>query len=517
MENNNVKALLVGVSDYSQIARDKDLYGDNDVMVLSNALNKGLKIPYSNIRILGLASRKVNCNSFVETLKQELSKINGGDTFIFYFSGHGGIDYIGNSILYLSDGSISSQELISVFDESLAGTKIVLIDACHAGSGGLTDNSLDEEKFATSFMGKGTIVMASCRKNEESTYLPNVTIPVSVYTSVLSGAFTSKYLVRNGYIAMEDIARHVSVAAEVYNRKYSYIQQTPIYYSNIIGDVRFHVEEYHPYNEKKYYSENEDYIVYNVENISTASTKRYSAKIILKHPADITAVADISSMVVNELKYVDVYKSAKSEIKWKGKNANIIFMYWGYDEIDMDGNFAFISTWAETSQDRAWFYKDKTVINDIGIKANNSYDMLRKFTIENTANKDDLIKETRHLLNSLINAGNELISKFRAFLNAEFDENSFIEKASDNCNEIDRLYFEISNLDISPIEISRWTNLCMCVACDISNMSLYYNAEIFKKRTADNRKACMEVEIKHYQQDLIALKDEEKRLGFTIA
>ena len=92
MENNNVKALLVGVSDYSQIARDKDLYGDNDVMVLSNALNKGLKIPYSNIRILGLASRTVNCNSFVETLKQELSKINGGDTFIFYFSGHGGID-----------------------------------------------------------------------------------------------------------------------------------------------------------------------------------------------------------------------------------------------------------------------------------------------------------------------------------------------------------------------------------------------------------------------------------------
>lgn len=192
-------------------------------------------------------------------------------------------------------------------------------------------------------------------------------------------------------------------------------------------------------------------------------------------------------------------------------------MYWGYDEIDMDGNFAFNSTWAETSQDRACFYKDKTVINDIGIKANNSYDMLRKFTIENTANKDDLIKETRHLLNSLINAGNELISKFRAFLNAEFDENNFIEKASDSCNEIDRLYFEMSNLDISPIEISRWINLCMCVACDISNMSLYYNAEIFKNRTADNRKACMEMEIKHYQQDLIALKDEEKRLGFTIA
>lgn len=509
MENNEYKVFLVGVSDYSDIGVD-NLYGKNDVLLMKKAMNEGLHIPMINIAVLGLASEKVKRQDFIDSLFIELSKIRDDDTFIMYFSGHGG-RHLGKHYLFFSDGRISTQEIVDLIDKSDIKTKILFIDACNTGTGILSENALTQSDITSNVIGKGTIVLASCREKEFSSYLSNQ--PISIFTAQLVNAFSSRFLVRKGCVCMEDIANYVSLTSKVGLGRDFNNYQTPVYYANIIGDVYVKVENYTPYPIAHYYSEHEDYTIYSVEDVCTNSAKRYSVKILLKKPAGIEDISDISLDVLDEIRYCDVYKSSKNKLNWSGKHVTHLFMYFGRDDIDMDGNFEYRSIWVDEKQDKTHWYRSAEIINDVGVIKNSSYDMLKRFTLENMGQKNEVLKTTRQLLNRLINDGNQVISLYRAYSNGEMDENSFVIRANPIFKDINDCYFKMSNVDIAPIELSRWSGLCDCVAGKVSDMTLFYNDRGMQTRTQRNREDCMELTIKHYQQDLLALKEEEIKLG----
>lgn len=507
--NNNYRVLLVGVTDYSPIGA-VDLEGKNDVLIMRKAMNEGLKIPLTNISVLGVSSGIVTKQDFIDTLSMEISKTNKEETFVLYFSGHGG-RFSGKHYLCFSDGCFSTQEIISFLDNSELKTRILFIDACNTGTGTLSDNVLSENDVASEAVGRGTIVLASCREKEYSSYL--LEQPISIFTAILANAFSLKFLIKKGCIFMEDIAKYVSLAVKVgYGRDFENIQ-TPVYYTNVIGDIYFKVAEYVPYQVSQYYSEHEDYIIYSVDDTCTNSAKRYSVKIILKVPMLKEEVSEISLKILDELRHSDVYKSAKNESIWRGKHVNHLFMYFGRDEVDMDGNFEYRSIWVDDKQDKAHWYKSAEIINDVGVIYNSFYDMLRRFTIENTGTKEDVINTTRRLLYRLINDGGKVISLYRSYTNDEINETDFIKKATPFFKDINDCYIKISDVDIAPIELSKWSGLCDCIAGKVSDMTLFFNERGLATRTQSNRRDCMEMTIRQYQQDLLALKEEERQLG----
>jgi len=80
---------------------------------------------------------------FESSLKKYYENSRSGDVFIFYFSGHGGIELREGeeeeSYLFLSDfKKVYVSDLKNLLD-NITGKKIVIIDACH--SGGFTDLS----------------------------------------------------------------------------------------------------------------------------------------------------------------------------------------------------------------------------------------------------------------------------------------------------------------------------------------------------------------------------------------
>ena len=103
-----IKALVIGVSDYSQLKENNLPFCINDISTFSKALINGLNTEPSNIITCG-NSGIVTKRDFINTLKMEISNVKIDDTFIFYFSGHGG-NSKDRHFLLLSDGYVKTQD-----------------------------------------------------------------------------------------------------------------------------------------------------------------------------------------------------------------------------------------------------------------------------------------------------------------------------------------------------------------------------------------------------------------------
>lgn len=143
-------ALLVAIEDYSKVEGAHDLQGcATDLRDLDRLLRTQYQFPPENITVL-LDSKATTAN-LMNSLSQYTKKILPGDTFVFYFSGHGGQV----PDLYDSDETLDGEDEVFVtydykrldhstwlLDDHLryaisklkTRRTLVLVDACHSGT-----------------------------------------------------------------------------------------------------------------------------------------------------------------------------------------------------------------------------------------------------------------------------------------------------------------------------------------------------------------------------------------------
>ncbi len=139
--------LFVGISDYPDVVDSdgkvvsNDLKGPvNDVAKAKAVFTNSLGIDSKNITTL--LNEQATDAKFISGLKSVLRKCKAGDTFVFYFSGHGTTvkskDGSNNQIqaLVLQDYSLMKNEALGSLRKAVvaAGIKTVFIlDSCYAG------------------------------------------------------------------------------------------------------------------------------------------------------------------------------------------------------------------------------------------------------------------------------------------------------------------------------------------------------------------------------------------------
>lgn len=508
-----LKALIVGVSDYSAIQQNNLPFCVNDINLVTHSLILGLKVEKDNIVTLGNTG-VVNKINFLNALSSIIANIEENDTFIFYFSGHGG-NLVTDHYLLFSDGTLRTQDVIKILDKIPAKNKIVILDSCMSGNFKVNQTaSISEEMNIAEFFGKGYAVISSSNATQYSYGHPYK--PVSLFTSFLCEAITDKYLIKKGNKSLYDIQKLLFLYLEVWNKNNPNQQQTPIFRANMGGTILFPFEEYTTYEVKKIYCETDNYIIYSVEPMHRGIAKRYSVKVILKEPFLFKEMAEINHEIINKIIKVEIYQNKQMEARWIGKKANIIFCYFGRDEFDIiNSNYICHTTWVDEMQDKGWWYrlyKNCEIIDEIHFNIHTYYSSLRIFEQENTGDEKSLIFQTKEIISQLISLGEKVISLYNEFLNNIMTEKDLVEAMKPIIPLLDKWYFAETELEIPPKEVKSWCQFCSNLAGTIHDFTLFYNTKYLSGRSPDNRRACMNITIKRYYEDLEKLKIEEQNI-----
>lgn len=504
-----VKALLVGVSDYTRICYPNLSYCKQDIYEIKNALVSGLGVKRKDITMLG-TKNTVLLKEFIAEF-EKLSVIEEKDTFFFYFSGHGEISDGYLNLLFSNDNKTKLRDIILAIEKLQFKNNIIVLDCCHAGK--FTISKFEDlcifDTFEQ-FVGRGCAIFASCGAHEESG--KNSERNFSIYTGFLCDALRFRSNLKKGKKSLEDIHKTVDVLAKNWNHNNPDNAQQNIFRENIKGTIYFEITSYIPYLPKEIYEDASDYTIYEVKPLHHASAKRYAIKVILREKSDIFSIIDIANEIKDKALDYEVYQSKQSELYHIKQQANIIWCYFGFDESDMlKSQFAYITTWVDDSQDKKHWYtirKDSFVENNIHIKTISCYELLKEQT-QATETKEDYIKNTREVIYKIIEKGRLYINHFREYVNQTISEEQLFDMVESLTSEINNLYLEHSNLSYPPDEIYEWSQLNALLACSLHDFSLFYNNQYKDKWTKENRLWLTNSSITRYESDLQALKEYE--------
>ncbi|MCQ1530069.1 caspase family protein [Lutispora saccharofermentans] len=502
-----LKALVIGVSDYTSIKQQNLPFCKNDIHVVRDSLVSGLKTDKSNVNTCG-ETGIVTGAEFLCALNNLILSTGTGDTVIFYFSGHGGSLPDGHH-LFLSDAAIKTKDIIENLEKAPAKNKIVILDCCMSGNFTIDQTAtFNIDEAVEEFAGRGYAVLASSNATQLSFGHPDK--PISLFTSFLCEALNDVHIIRQGKKSLYDISKLLFLYLDIWNKKNPHKQQTPIFRANMGGTIFFEVQEYHPYLTARIYEETEDYIIYAVEPLHTGSLKRYAVKVILKSPFSFEEISIANHEIVNKVKKADVYKNDISQKRWQGKSANLVFCYFGRDESDIvNSNYLCHTTWVDEHQDKKWWYRidnNSIIINDIHFNIHSYYENLKIFTEENIGDKDILIEKTKSIMSHLITLAEKVIGLYNEFLNGTKSEETLMDDLGTIIPSIDKYYFEETDLAIPPIELQEWSQCCSNLSATIHDFTLFYNKRYLSTKTPDNRIACMNMTVSRYYDDLETLK-----------
>jgi len=277
-----IRALVVGVSDYSLIRQSNLPFCINDINAITKAFSKGLKVDLANITICG--KNGIVFRSEIYCALQRIATVSEmDDILLVYFSGHGGT-ISDEHYLLLSDMLLKTQDLITCLEAISAKSKILFLDCCMAGDFSVENTAVFKiDETADEFAGKGYAVLASSNATQSSYRHPQK--PISLFTSFLCEALTNTSLTREGKKSLYDIKKLLFLYLEIWNKNNPKKLQSPTYRANIGATIYFEVQDYHPYIVGNFFEETEKYVIFRAAYgqqkwFSTKAHKRRRAKML---------------------------------------------------------------------------------------------------------------------------------------------------------------------------------------------------------------------------------------------
>ena len=174
-------ALLVGIDNYAGAARLSGCVNDATELAKLLDVNEDGTQNFCVLLKTDISTRAALRSMLINFFESDLH------TALFYFSGHGSITERGGFIVTPDfrqyDEGISTDEILSIVNQSRIKDKIVIIDCCHAGAFG---NPVIIGS-TSSYLAEGVTILASARQTELAMELNGHGIFTSLLLSALQG------------------------------------------------------------------------------------------------------------------------------------------------------------------------------------------------------------------------------------------------------------------------------------------------------------------------------------------
>lgn len=446
----NIKALLIGVSNYNANIADDLPLCKNDLDLIDKALKTGLCINPSDITLLGKAGT-VTKTQLVSKLNDLNKAVSKNDTVIVYFSGHAQATE-NTHYLCFSDSILEMDQYTKYISSLNCKIKIIIIDACNCKVKKSYSHNFQSLDSICKSIGKGTVIVTASAPEEKSYFISNAN--ASAFTYFFSSVLTDSFMVKDGKKSLLDILYTTFMHMEFYNRCCSQSCQTPQIASNLLGDVIVDIKSglalkktFHCKNFKKY-------VIYSADPLHNFESKRYCIKAILKGPADHKELLTISQQIVKKLKKLDVYKNDIQRNRWKHKKADAFFIYFYLNKNDaLNGHHICQVTWFNNSKNLSEYAGLRNIHDakgNICFQVNKNYELYKQLLSLDVTSCENYKEYIQSSLLELFNIGEDITSIFASLMNKTISVNKYLEKLSSHYCKINELY--LRNGDIKPPE-----------------------------------------------------------------
>lgn len=504
MENRNCFALLVAVGDYSHQSLINLPTYRNDLELMKSSLISGVKMPPDNIRMMPDLSDNgtVSLRSFAKALSEFQTLLMPDDTLFFYFSGHGG-----NKNIIFSDGAILLQSVIDYLAALDIKCKIAIFDCCEAGAFS-TSSKIEPSAsdYISDYVGTGMQVLSATSANEFARLGPGGLH--SLFTGALSIAFQSPTTVKKGRRSLSEVCDYARYIIANWNKQTTAPNQSPVFRSNIVGNVFFEVSEKEEYRRQNVYYEAEDYTVTAVTPLHSVEEKRLCAFVTTKALLDNVNLAECSQKIIKRIKNVDVFSNEQSERRFKGKTAKAIWCYFGLDESDMASHTFYAHTvWADDDVKGKYFRhgKNDEEINGVNICWNSSYKMLRAMR-EAPPSRAEYIQENKELSSAIIGLAERFISDLDSFFNQELSTTALLDRYGLWIQSIHQKYLKLSDMNVPPDDLREWADEILSMVGFVLDISLMLKTGQSHNDIDDRELWLIKNAISNYYQSLERLK-----------
>jgi len=261
-----------------------------------------------------------------------------------------------------------------------------------------------------------------------------------------------------------------------------------------------------------------DYTILSLRDVSHGVAKRYSANILLNKEYSKPEIVSMVKNITEELKNREYYRNHLIKQHWKGKNAQVVWLYLYLSLDDLD-NTSWIcqSQWIDKHLDSK-FAPSKIEGEDIGngiiLKWKDEYDEVSDFFKSRQLTKEDFLEKLDNILSPTKNIVERLILLTEKYESGKVDENNYVNRMKKLEVRLTELFseFEAGDIDLAPTECADLSQQFQNVMAIAHNIVLPFFGNGLKTWEKLERNRLISSSIKDYRKELLKFEFELEKV-----
>ncbi len=260
-----------------------------------------------------------------------------------------------------------------------------------------------------------------------------------------------------------------------------------------------------------------DYDFLQEHDISIDVCRRLSNSVLLNRTMAKGEILQLIIYLVENLKESDYFRNELVENMWRGKSAQVIWLYIYPTLADANNkNHICMAQWIDPNLDeksRPLKWDGKEIVDGLVVEWENNYQEFSILSNTNILSKAEHLKFIIPRLEAAKNIVNEINHFFEQYQNKKISEKEYIETVQTYYFDIYNLNQEVASKPLSNLECKDHDQKFQELIASLDNIRLLFSEEQIKSRTTENRNYLVKMYLEQFQQTHQELLHERSKIA----